>query len=78
VKEGRATLTINEAATVLNVSADTLRLWEERYGFPAPARTPEGRDEYDRDQMIDLRNALQHSRSIPHAVAEARATRSRT
>jgi MerR family transcriptional regulator, light-induced transcriptional regulator len=76
-KEGRATLTINEAATVLNVSADILRLWEQRYGFPAPARTPDGRDEYDRDQMIDLRNALQNSRSITHAVVEARATRGR-
>jgi DNA-binding transcriptional MerR regulator len=62
---------------VLNVSADTLRLWEERYGFPAPARTPDGRAAYDRDQMIDLRNALQNSRSITHAVHEARATRSR-
>jgi len=39
---------------LLNVSADTLRLWEERYGFPATSRTPEGRDEYDRDQMIDM------------------------
>jgi MerR family transcriptional regulator, light-induced transcriptional regulator len=62
---------------VLNVSADTLRLWEERYGFPAPARTPDGRDEYDRDQMIDLRNALENSRSVTHAVAQARATGSR-
>jgi DNA-binding transcriptional MerR regulator len=62
---------------VLNVSVDTLRLWEERYGFPAPSRTPEGREEYDGDQMIDLRNALQNSRSITHAVSEARATRSR-
>jgi hypothetical protein len=76
-KEGRATFTINEAATVLNVSADTLRLWEERYGFPAPARTSDGRDEYDRKQMIDLRDALQNSRSITHAVAEARGPRSR-
>jgi MerR family transcriptional regulator, light-induced transcriptional regulator len=62
---------------VLNVSADTLRLWEERYGFPAPARTPDGRDEYDRDQMIDLRNALENSRSVTHAVAQTRATGSR-
>ena len=77
MKEGGATLTINEAATVLNVSAETLRLWEQRYGFPVPARTPDGCDEYDRDQMIGLRNALQDSRSITHAVAEARATRSR-
>jgi DNA-binding transcriptional MerR regulator len=76
-KEGRATLTINQAATVLNVSVDTLRLWEERYGFPAPSHTLDGRDEYDGDQMIDLRNALQNSRSITHAVAEARAMRSR-
>ena len=74
MKEGRATLTINEAATVLNVSADTLRLWEERYGFPAPARTPDGRDGYDRDQMIGLRDALQNSRSVTHAVAQVRAT----
>jgi DNA-binding transcriptional MerR regulator len=59
---------------VLNVSADTLRLWEERYGFPAPARTPDGRDEYDRDQMIGLRDALQNSRSVTHAVVQARAT----
>ena len=62
---------------MLNVSAETLLLWEERYGFPAPARRSHGRDEYDRDQMIDLRNALQNSRSITHAVAEARRTRSR-
>jgi MerR family transcriptional regulator, light-induced transcriptional regulator len=60
---------------VLNVSADTLRLWEQRYGFPAPARRADGRDEYDFDQMIDLRNALQNSRSITHAVAEARGPR---
>lgn len=59
---------------MLNVSADTLRLWEERYGFPAPARTPDGRDEYDRDQMIGLRDALQNSRSVTHAVVQARAT----
>jgi DNA-binding transcriptional MerR regulator len=62
---------------VLNVSADTLRLWEARYGFPAPARTPDGHDEYDRDQMIGLRNALQNSRSVTRAVVEARATSSR-
>lgn len=62
---------------MLNVSADTLRLWEQRYGFPAPARTPDGRDAYDRKQMIDLLNALQNSRSITHAVAEARALHSR-
>jgi MerR family transcriptional regulator, light-induced transcriptional regulator len=62
---------------VLNVSADTLRLWEQRYGYPAPARTADGRDEYDRDQMIGLRNALQNSRSVTHAVVEARATSSR-
>jgi len=66
-------LTINEAARVLNVTADTLRLWEDRYGFPAPARTPDGRDQYDRDQMIGLRDALQNSRSITHAVIQARA-----
>jgi len=75
-KEGRATFTINDAATVLNVSADTLRLWEQRYGFPAPARAPDGRYEYDRDQMIDLRNALQNSTSITHAVFETRGKRS--
>ena len=62
---------------MLNVSAETLRLWEARYGFPAPARTPDGRDEYDRDQLIGLRNALQDSRSVTHAVAKARATPSR-
>lgn len=62
---------------MLNVSADTLRLWEQRYGFPAPARTPDGRDEYDRDQMLGLRDALQNSRSVTHAVAAARATPSR-
>lgn len=59
---------------MLNISAETLRLWEERYGFPAPARTPDGRDEYDRDQMLGLRDALVNSRSVAHAVAEARAT----
>ena len=30
----------SEAATLLNVSANTLRSWEQRFSFPTPQRSP--------------------------------------
>ena len=33
-------LKTSEAATLLNVNANTLRAWELRFGFPQPQRSP--------------------------------------
>jgi len=33
------TLKTSEAAAVLNVSPNTLRAWERRFGYPKPQRT---------------------------------------
>ena len=33
------TLKTSEAASVLNVSPNTLRAWERRFGYPKPQRT---------------------------------------
>lgn len=37
------------------LSADTLRVWERRYGFPAPARDRNGERVYPQDQVEKLR-----------------------
>ena len=33
-------LKTSEAATLLHVSANTLRMWEAKFGFPKPRRSP--------------------------------------
>ncbi len=40
-------LAIKDLAAQTGVAAGTLRMWEQRYGFPAPARTPNGYRCYD-------------------------------
>ena len=37
------------------LSKDTLRVWERRYGFPAPARNANGERLYPQDQLDRLR-----------------------
>jgi uncharacterized protein YjcR len=39
VSDGVRTLKTSEAAAVLNVSPNTLRAWERRFGYPKPQRT---------------------------------------
>ncbi|WP_425266856.1 MerR family transcriptional regulator [Caballeronia pedi] len=42
-------------ALEIGVTKDTLRVWERRYGFPRPVRTPGGERLYSPDQVTKLR-----------------------
>ncbi|NNG21319.1 MerR family transcriptional regulator [Naumannella sp. ID2617S] len=47
--------TIGQAARRTGVSADTLRAWERRYGFPTPARTQARYRLYDEAALAQIR-----------------------
>jgi DNA-binding transcriptional MerR regulator len=66
------TLRTSEAAALLNVSPNTLRSWERRFGFPKPLRSPGRHRLYMHGEIIGLRDALQEGLSISSAVSAAR------
>lgn len=66
------TLTIDEAAAVLQVSPDTLQAWETRFGFPAQSPTRAGTRNYADDDLMALREALPRASSVASAIATAR------
>ncbi len=51
--EGEATIAAVERDT--GIGKDTLRMWERRYGFPAPQRNPFGERTYSSAQVAKLR-----------------------
>lgn len=56
--DSRDTRAIYASAAVermVGVDADTIRRWEERYGLPAPVRSPGGQLLYSRDDVERLR-----------------------
>lgn len=63
----------SEAATLLDISPNTLRAWERRFGFPKPRRSPGGHRAYTHGEVVALREALQGGLSISSAVPRARA-----
>lgn len=65
-------LKTNEAATLLSVSATTLRGWESRFGFPKPLRSPGGQRMYVHCEVAALRDAREDGGSISSAVSRAR------
>jgi DNA-binding transcriptional MerR regulator len=65
-------LKTNEAATLLNVSANTLRSWEERFGFPNPQRSKGLHRTYLHAEVAALHDALQDGLSMASAVVRAR------
>ncbi len=65
-------LKTSEAATLLNVSPNTLRAWERRFGFPKPQRSPGRHRLYTYGEVAALRDALQEGLSISSAVSRAR------
>lgn len=65
-------LKTSEAATLLNVSPNTLRAWERRFGFPKPQRSPGRHRLYTHGEIAALRDALQEGLSISSAVSRAR------
>jgi MerR family transcriptional regulator, light-induced transcriptional regulator len=65
------TLTIGEAAAMLNVSPSTLRSWERRFGFPRPLRSPGRHRRYLQGEVATLRTALTAGATISSAVSAA-------
>jgi DNA-binding transcriptional MerR regulator len=65
-------LKTSEAAALLNVSPNTLRAWERRFGYPKPQRSPGKHRLYTHGEIAALRDALQDGLSISSAVSRAR------
>lgn len=65
-------LKTSEAAAMLNVSPNTLRAWERRFGFPKPQRSPGRHRLFTHGEVAALRDALQEGLSISSAVSRAR------
>src|SRR5947199_1413266 len=65
-------LKTSEAAALLNVSPNTLRAWERRFGFPKPQRSPGKHRLFTHGEIASLRDALQEGLSISSAVSRAR------
>src|ERR1700745_225358 len=65
-------LKTSEAAALLNVSPNTLRAWERRFGFPKPQRSPGKHRLFTHGEVAALRDALQEGLSISSAIPRAR------
>ncbi len=65
-------LKTSEAAALLNVSPNTLRAWERRFGFPKPARSQGKHRLFTHGEVAALRDALRDGLSISSAVSRAR------
>jgi MerR family transcriptional regulator, light-induced transcriptional regulator len=65
-------LKTSEAAALLNVSPNTLRAWERRFGFPKPQRSPGKHRLFTYGEVASLRDALQEGLSISSAISRAR------
>ena len=57
---------------MLNVSPNTLRAWERRFGFPNPQRSAGRHRLFTHGEVAALRDALQEGLSISSAVSRAR------
>ena len=66
------TLRTSEAAAYLNVSPNTLRAWEQRFGFPLPQRSPGHHRLYSFAELMALRDALSNGLAVSSAVSAAR------
>jgi DNA-binding transcriptional MerR regulator len=65
-------LKTSEAATLLNVGANTLRAWESRFAFPTPQRSLGNQRMYLHCEVAALRDALHDGLSVSSAVRRAR------
>jgi MerR family transcriptional regulator, light-induced transcriptional regulator len=70
-------LAIKDVADRTGLAAGTIRMWEQRYGFPEPERTPAGYRRYADEDVEALRRVVAYRErglSIPAAIARARET----
>lgn len=69
-------LPIRDVARRTGLAAGTIRMWEQRYGFPEPLRTQSGYRVYPEEQVAMLSHAVELRRggmSVPAALETARA-----
>jgi DICT domain-containing protein len=67
-------LAIKDVAERTGIAAGTIRMWEQRYGFPLPDRNASGYRRYTEDDVEALRKvlALRHrGLSVPAAISRA-------
>jgi DICT domain-containing protein/predicted DNA-binding transcriptional regulator AlpA len=68
-------LAIRELAERTGLAAGTIRMWEQRHGFPRPERTKSGYRSYTDEDVVTLRRALafrERGFSVPAALERAR------
>jgi DICT domain-containing protein/predicted DNA-binding transcriptional regulator AlpA len=68
-------LAIKDVAERTGLAAATIRMWEQRYGFPAPQRTASGYRQYTEADVETLKRVLafrETGLSVPAALARAR------
>jgi DICT domain-containing protein len=68
-------LAIRQVAEQTGIAAGTIRMWEQRYGFPDPDRTASGYRRYSDDDVEALRRVASYRRqglSIPAAIDRVR------
>jgi DICT domain-containing protein len=56
-------LRISDVADQTGLAAGTIRVWEQRYGFPEPARTPSGYRVYQAEDGLSVPAALERARA---------------
>ena len=70
-------LAIKDVAARTGIAAGTIRMWEQRFGFPVPERTSAGYRVYSEDDVDALRRVLAYRErglSVPAAVDRARSS----
>ena len=70
-------LAIKDVAARTGIAAGTIRMWEQRYGFPEPERTSAGYRLYSEGDVEALRRVLAYRErglSVPAAIDRARST----
>lgn len=70
-------LQIKDVAQLTGISAGTIRMWEQRYGFPDPDRSESGYRRYSPDDVDTLRRVVAYKHrglSVPAAIERARET----
>src|SRR5688572_23916522 len=68
-------LAIKDVAERTGIAAGTIRMWEQRYGFPEPQRTASGYRRYSDGDVEALRRVASYRRlglSIPAAIDRVR------
>lgn len=62
-RPGVSGLTIREVAARTGVEAATLRMWEQRHGFPVPERLPSGHRRYSQTHVELIRQVMRDRES---------------